>query len=551
MGRWWNSDRVTTFGLVCKGSLAAGSVAALLLMAACGDKEEGQAGSGNAAETVAAIDPAQAPIIQKAIDDYLLLAEGPAEQRVLHHAAIKVTPGSDAFDVAIEGVRIGPKDQGQLDIGTIGYKLTPKGTDGYTASNLTHANIFTAKDKDGKETGSVTLATKAFSGEWSSSLQTFLALDWQAADIVAKDSAPDGGNFSAKTLSTSLASTDKGGGLFDQSGRFQLTGFSAQDTNGGTFNLGQLDFSGLMTAVKLKEYVAKTREMQNLMAEIAEATAKAEAAAGNAATNGTATEAAAPAGINPAQAAKFGEMIKSMSGLIGGLKYDGSFTEAGFKEKDGSEPFHLGLGAFTMAFDGLDKDKAAVNLGLSHDKLVIKDPDLAGDPLFAKLLPASGKLDLNLTDVPSKELWQLVGDNFPNLIAGDPAHSEAAAGIMFVAMQQLLQKAPMKLTVAPSGLTSEVMQLDATGNFDVKPDATLGLVGALDVALHGLDEAMKLANEAAQTSPNAAQIVGGLAMIQSMAKRETGSDGKPVDKLKLEVDAAGDTKVNGMPLSGM
>ena len=39
-------------------------------------------------------------------------------------------------------------------------------------------------------------------------------------------------------------------------------------------------------------------------------------------------------------------------------------------------------------------------------------------------------------------------------------------------------------------------------------------------------------------------------MIQSMAKREDGSDGKPVDKLKLEVDATGNTMVNGMPMSG-
>jgi hypothetical protein len=153
--------------------------------------------------------------------------------------------------------------------------------------------------------------------------------------------------------------------------------------------------------------------------------------------------------------------------------------------------------------------------------------------------------------VPSKELWQLIGDNFPGLITADPARSEAAAGVMFIAMQQLLQKAPMKLAVAPSGLASEVLQLDATGAFDVKPEAIFGLVGALDVNLHGLDEAMKLANEAAQSSPDAAQIVGGLAMIQSMAKRETGADGKPVDRLKLEVDAMGDAKVNGMSLSGM
>lgn len=549
MGRWLKTGRIY------KANLAAGSVAALLLMAACGDKDADKA-SGNTTETVAAaIDPAQAPIIQKAIEDYLILVEGPDAQRVIHHSAVKVTPGSDAFDVAIEGIYIGPKDEGRLDVGTVGYKLTPKGSDGFTASNLTHAAAFPFKEKDGKENGALSLTTKSFSGEWSSTLQTFLALDWQAADITAKDGNPDGGNFSAKGITANLASTDKGSGLYDQTGTFELTGFSGKDTTGGSFDLGKVNVTGLMNGIKLKEYVAKSREMQTLMTEIAETTAKAQAAAEAAAKAATESGAAAPevtvnAGITDEQSKKFGDMIKGMAGLVAGVKYNVALADIGFKEKDGSEPFHLAKGTLDVGFNGLDAEKSAMNFAISHDGLVIKDPDFAGDPLFAKLLPASGKLDLNLTDVPSKELWQLVGDNFPGLLTSDPTRSEAAIGVMFVAMQQLMQKAPMKLTVAPSGLTSEVMQLDATGAFDVKPDTAFGVIGALDVGLHGLDEAMKLANEAAQSSPNAAQIVGGLAMIQSMAKRETGTDGKPVDKLKLEVDAQGDTKVNGMSLSG-
>ncbi|MBI2255903.1 MAG: hypothetical protein HYU58_14870 [Proteobacteria bacterium] len=550
MGNWWKSDRLVT---VCKSSLAAGSVAALLLVAACGDKEDEAAGSGNAAATseaasVAAIDPAQAPIIQKAIEDYLQVMEGPADQRIVHHAAVKVTPGANSFEVAIEGIFIGQKDETRLDVGTIGYKLTPKGTDGFTASDLTHANLIPAKDKDNLTVGSLEITTKAFSGEWSTSLQTFLALDWQAADITAKDSTPHGGNFSATGINAKLTSADKGNGLFDQNGIFELTGFKAADAEGGSFELGKLSGNGLMSAMKLKDYVAKTRELQSLMAEVAETAAKSPGSATGDTTGATPAE---PTGLNDGQTKKLATLIKDMAGLIGGLTYDVAFNDASFKNKDGSEPFHLGEGKFNIGFTGLDQEKAVVNLGISHAGLAIKDPDFASDPLFAKLLPASGKLDINLTEVPSKELWALFGDNFPNLVSADPARSDAAAGVMFIALQQLLQKAPMKLTVAPSGLNAEVMQLDATGNFDVKPEAALGVVGALDVALHGLDEAMKLANEAAQSSPNAAQIVGGLAMIQSMAKRETGGDGKPVDKLKLEVDAAGEAKVNGMSLSGM
>nr|WP_298682987.1 hypothetical protein [uncultured Dongia sp.] len=556
MGRWWKSGHNGNARLISKASLAAGSVAAMLLMAACGDKEADQA-SGNTTETVAAaaIDPAQAPIIQKAIEDYLQLIEGPADQRIVHHGAVKVTPGSDAFDVSIDGVYVGPAGEGRLDVGTIGYKLTPKGSDGYFASNLTHAPSIPFKDKDGKETGALTFTTKAFSGEWSSSLQTFLSLDWQAADIVAKDNSPDGGNFTASGLNTSLASTDKGSGLFDQNGKFELIGFSAKETEGGTFALGKVAGTIDMTGIKLKEYVTKMREMQTLMSEIAESTAKAQAAAEAAAKAAVESGNAAPTvavttGISDEQSAKLGGMIKGMAGIVAGVAYDFALTDISFKEKDGSEPFRLAKGDFKTSFTGLDAEKANFNFALGHDGLVVNDPDMARNPLFAKLLPASGKLDLNLTDVPSKELWALIGDNFPGLITADPARSEAAAGVMFVAMQQLLQKAPMKLTVAPSGLTSELLQLDATGAFDVKPEAIFGVVGALDVNLHGLDEAMKLANEAAQSSPDAAQIVGGLAMIQSMAKRETGTDGKPVDKLKLEVDAAGDAKVNGMSMSG-
>lgn len=552
MGRWLKTGRIS------KANLAAGSVAALLLLAACGDKEADKAAeSGNAAATapaVAAIDPAQAPIIQKAIEDYLALIEGAQEKRVVHHSAVKVTPGTDSFDVAIEGVYIGVKDEDRLEVGTIGYKLTPKGSDGFTASNLTHASSFPFKERDGNVTGALSLTTKSFSGDWSSSLQTFLALDWQAADITAQDKSPNGGDFSAKGLSTNVVSTDKGGGLFDQTGTFELTGFSGKDTTGGSLDVGKVNLTGAMSGVKLKEYVAKSREMQTLMAEIAETTAKAQAAAeaaAKAATEGGATpEVTVTGGITDEQSKKLGDLIKSMSGLISGITYNVGFSEINAKNKDGSVPFHLGKGTLDIGAAGLEAEKATMKLAIGHDGLVINDPDFSSDPLFAKLLPASGKLDLNLTEVPSKELWQLIGDNLPGLFTTDPARSEAAVGVMFVAMQQLLQKAPMKLTIAPSALASEVLQLDATGAFDVKPDAAYGVIGALDVGLHGLDEAMKLANAAAQSSPNAAQLVGGLAMIQSMAKRETGTDGKPVDKLKLEVDATGDTKVNGVSLSG-
>jgi hypothetical protein len=233
------------------------------------------------------------------------------------------------------------------------------------------------------------------------------------------------------------------------------------------------------------------------------------------------------------------------------MAYEATFEDVRAVDTTGGESFSLAKGSLNIGASSLNAEKARIDFGLSHEGLKLGIPELTANPLAARLLPAAGKLDLDLTDVPARELWRLVGENFPGFMTADPAMSEAAAGAMTAAMLQLLQKAPMKLTIAPSGLQAEVMQLDANGLFDIRPDAAVGLVGVLDVTLHGIDEAMKLANEAAQGSPDAAQFVGMLAMIQSMAKRETGEDGKPVDRLKVEVDATGATKVNGMPLSGM
>ena len=537
-----------------KASLAAGGIAAMMLLSGCGDDEE-QAQSGDAANAVAevekaAIDPALAPGIQKGIEDYLVLMEGPAPQRVMHHQAVKVTPGAKAFDVAIEGIRFGAQGEEHLDIGTVTYRLTPTEAGNYVASDLVHAETFPFKNKDGKETGRLAMKTKSFTGEWVSALESFTTLNWQATDIVAMEEGAGAGDMRAASLTASLTSTDKGNGRFDQLGEFSLSGFTAKDTAGGIFAFEGMAGKVAMSGIVLKEYVAKSREMQTLMAEVAEANAKAAEAAASANTaDGSAPPSAAT--MTPEQAQKLSGLIKGMSGLVSGVTYDFDFTNMSFKGADGSETFGLKEGNFDLGFAGLDAEKATLSFGIGHDGLAMKDLASIVPPQTEKLLPAKGSFAVTLSDVPSKELWALLGDRFPGLLAADESQAEAAINVMFLAVGELLQKSPMKLIVAPSGLDSEAMQVDASGAFDVRPEAAVGLIGALDVDVHGLDDAMKLATEAAQTSPEAAQLVGAFAMIQSLAKRENSADGKPVDKLKIEVDAMGDTKVNGVSLSGM
>ena len=67
----------------------------------------------------------------------------------------------------------------------------------------------------------------------------------------------------------------------------------------------------------------------------------------------------------------------------------------------------------------------------------------------------------------------------------------------------------------------------------------------------GTHDLIALANSLAQTSPDAAQAIGVLQMVQGLAQRETGADGKPVDKFKVDFPETGSVTVNGKPLAGM
>jgi hypothetical protein len=92
-----------------------------------------------------------------------------------------------------------------------------------------------------------------------------------------------------------------------------------------------------------------------------------------------------------------------------------------------------------------------------------------------------------------------------------------------------------------------VTEVKADGNFSVSPQAMMGIAGALNIAWTGLDEVMALA-QANAAEPNAADVSMAVGMLLQMAKRETGADGKPVDKFLIEVKETGEMTVNGSPM---
>jgi hypothetical protein len=114
-----------------------------------------------------------------------------------------------------------------------------------------------------------------------------------------------------------------------------------------------------------------------------------------------------------------------------------------------------------------------------------------------------------------------------------------------------LSQSNLKLKIDPSGLETEVAQLSADGELKLAMESPQKAVGTVNFALLGLDDLVALAKGLAEQSPDAMQAMGMLGMLQAFSQRETGADGKPVDKYKVDLTPAGQVLVNGKPLDGM
>ncbi|HVJ41159.1 MAG TPA: hypothetical protein VM639_06675 [Dongiaceae bacterium] len=505
--------------------------------------------------------------LQKSVTDYLAQIEGPQSKRILSHASVKVTPQQDAgYLVAIDGVKVGTASDGYLDIGAISYVLTPKDDKTFEASQLTLANDMPFKTADGQAAGDVKLTNKAFSGTWLREAASFTKLDLQLADLVVND-PQRGDNIKAAGASFNIDSTDKGKGVWDQSGKFAVTGFDVANDTDGHLTIKEVDVTSGLQNLKLIDYTTKLRALRDALAkqaEAQEAAAKQAAASpattdapaqasgdtangtSNAQPSGDANTAAATAGADATEAA-VKDFAAALPSLFSAFNSDFHVSGVSYQATDQNSSFDLGKFGFAVSADGFDQQKVSIKFAIDHDALVVHAP-MAQNELVQALLPASGALIISLNNVPTKDLASLCASMAPLLSQPNQADMEAQSAVVFAQLQQLLQEDGVTVKIEPSHLTSSATNIDATGDFAIQATAVHGSVGSLNVNVTGLDQIIALAQKQADQDPAAAQYVGMAQTLLTYATREQGSDGKPVDKFKIDVPPAGQLTVNGKPL---
>ncbi|HWA50995.1 MAG TPA: hypothetical protein VG742_22190 [Dongiaceae bacterium] len=499
------------------GRLRAGAVAlglaGLLALAAC-DKGPDQA--------------AVAAQLKGDVEAQLKIIEGSAVPQSISHTGVTVTPvDKESYQVTIEGLKFQPSPEGYLDIGTLSYVAKPKDETSYEVSDLKVAPELPFKGADGKEKGKLAVTTKSFQGLWSRDVGNLVKAEGEFADIVATDT--EGADLRIAGLKFAGELTDKGSGLYDSTGSATVTGFAIKESaSDGLFSIKDLQVNGTYEGIKLKEYQAAAQKYQELLAK-----------------QMSVTEGGQPATLTPEEAKALADAVAAMAASIKGGEGKFVFNGSSYAEA-GATPFALETLSLSSRLDGINQEKANFNFDVAHKGLVINEPEASG-PLAKGILPRDGNLGLKVTDIPSKDLVKVLADNLPGMMSADSTMAEANAMAMLVALQAVLQTSGAKIEVTPSAITADVTEVKADGNFNVSPQAVMGIAGALNIAWTGLDEVMALA-QANPAEPNSADVSSAVAMLMQFAKRETGADGKPVDKFLIEVKETGELTVNGNPM---
>jgi hypothetical protein len=461
----------------------------LIGLSACGDKK---------AE--------QAKALQQEVQD--LLASNIGNDKTMTYGNVTVTPDGDAFAVTIDKVVLAPPQISPIDLGTIGFKLTPDGDDIRKFSDVSLPPSVTVKDTDGKEV-KISMALDHASGSWSKKMRQLLTADILLKSIEASKPS-DASKAQASEIYYQLQTRDNGQGVYDQSATAGIKLFTFADKD-GQVALADLKIVSNMGGAKLAELLALRAESQK------------------------AAESGKPDQMMPL-IAKIFRLFKSVQSTVS----IGQVTVAA----GGTTVFSLGGLNADFGIEDTDQPKVNVSSSLSYTALSIPQMNELVGGLGAEILPTDLGLALKVNDLPMAAILDNWSKTLPDTKMGDENAMMGTGMVAAGAAIQAIQQGAVKMTISDGKLTAPGL----TGSFtaEVKNDAKapMGFTGAANIELSDLDaliaKGQQYANEA-----TTAELVGLLQMMRALSDHGTDAAGKPVDRFKVTVDAQGNILVNG------
>jgi hypothetical protein len=389
------------------------------------------------------------------------------------------------------------------------------------------------EEEDYKDSATIALGRQTFTGTWSASLETLLAMDGAFNDIAI--TSPDGKGavtIGAVTLKQDL----KADGPTTWSGpsTIAVSNIAALDEKKReAFKIAGLSVENVYTRADFTKISAL-----QAMAQRVTATGK------------------------PPNVA---DVLPTLRGVIGGFTSSMSLTGlSGSDSADGSK-VDLGQLTFTGGVTDLDQDFSTVSLGMTARDFTIT-PSVAP----TAFTPKTVEFGLSVAKLPNAALWQGLSDlalaaeaeekaKGPKTVKKDgKAKAAPAPATPLATPDAIIAKTMTALVEAGAELRLDSLKVEApattataTGAMRVAAQSAFGVTGSTTILLKGLDAAAKAMQPAPGKKPDkdTQDALGMIAMLQAMGQISKDEGGAEIRSYKIEMTDSGQLLLNGADMA--
>jgi hypothetical protein len=456
--------------------------------------------------------------IKQDVEDALAPLVGTEGDSALTHGGVDVFANGGAYVVTISDLRGVPDNTGYLAIGTVSFRMTPEGDDLYRIDEVKIPQEIPHKAADGSVDGSIALPSQQFTGTWSRSLENFVQLDAAYRDIRVTSTA-ENLSITLGEVTTTLVSTDKGNGRFDQNATFRLGNFNVSDPD-GMFSLGTVDVTSNALDYNARGWAAVQNQIEAMTANV--------------------DPNAPPAAVDP----QLFEALRGVAPLISGGVTNVKVSAISYRETTGAEMFSLPEGAFSMTLEGFDQAIGRIMLTLGHRGLVVS----GADPPTKDLVPHELAINVALENLPVQEIWNGAIDTFASADMSTDEGSSMAMFMMMGLLQQSLVNGKSRMDMTDWRIVNALAQAQLDGVIEASAESMFGAVGKVKLDVTGLDKLI----ESVRTNfgPEADEMAM-LEVLRGFSTRQTAADGTIVDHYDIDFTPAGQLLVNGKEYSFM
>ena len=396
----------------------------------------------------------------------------------------------------------------------------------YLVTEVATTSQATIIDDMGDEIVLINYSLERLSGVWSMALRSFLDYD-MAIDrfevVVPKENLA----IAIDRITTVNQIVTRGDGLTDWEGEGRIAGLHVINPQFGTLRIGE-------TLVDYRIHGYDLAGMRALNEAVEEA--------GNSAVP-----------LDHSRIVAILDRLETFSMAGQGFIERFKMTDLSYLDAAQQPLFHLDEMELDLAGGDLHLALGYGSLGMRMTGARTILPGNESTPL-QDLAPEHLSLIVSGERVPVRAMWRSVLNVILlSAAAGEQnPDTEAIGEAMSDELLAAVNEAGTVIRLDRFDVEAPIGRLRAQGALTVDPAMVMGVRGRLDLTINGLDEMIAAATVAGQSGQVAPGIQGNmmfLYLFKGMVEREPGPDGKPVDRLKIEVTPAGDVLFNGQPFS--